>query len=63
MAPPYPDLHACALFPLAPQDQIGKKKFQLSCTTGRAGGLNSEPLKAVENLGPPKVAAYSNNFN
>ena len=25
-----------------------------SCTTGRAGGLNCEPLKAVENLEPPK---------
>jgi hypothetical protein len=25
-----------------------------SCTTGRAGGLNYEPLKAVENLEPPK---------
>ena len=25
-----------------------------SCTTGRAGGLNYEPLKAVENLVPPK---------
>jgi len=25
-----------------------------SCTTGRAGGLNCEPLKAVKNLEPPK---------
>ncbi len=33
-----------------------RRKCHESCTTGRAGGLNSEPLKAVENLGPPKGA-------
>jgi GT2 family glycosyltransferase len=30
------------------------KFYSMSCTTGRAGGLNCEPLKAVENLEPPK---------
>lgn len=29
-------------------------ELKQSCTTGKAGGLNPEPLKAVENLGPPK---------
>ena len=31
-----------------------QRQSEGSCTTGRAGGLNCEPLKAVENLEPPK---------
>ncbi len=49
----FPSMHVATDLVVALKDRCSIDAAE-SCTTGRAGGLNCEPLKAVENLEPPK---------